>query len=48
MYDAVQLVGVCGSSGVRDALHLLSQVARAVQGVCGGPLEESLLSVKED
>lgn len=48
MYYAMQLVGVCGSGGVRGGLHLLGQVARAIQGVCGGPLEQSLLSIEED
>lgn len=48
MYYAVQLVGVCGSGGMRGVLHLLGQVPGAVQGVCWRPLEESLLSIKED
>lgn len=47
-YYAVKLVGVCGSGGVRGGLHFLGQVARTVQGVCGGPLEKSLLSIKEE
>lgn len=48
VYYAMQLVGVCGSGGVRGVLHLLGQVPGAVQGVCGCPLEESLLSIEED
>lgn len=47
-YYAVQLVGVGGSGGVRGGLHLLGQAARAIQGVCGGPLEKSLLSIEEE
>lgn len=48
VYYAVQLVGLCGSGGMRGVLHLLGQVPGAVQGVCGRPLEESLLSIEED
>lgn len=48
VYHAVQLVGVCGSGGMRGVLHLLGQVPGTVQGVCGRPLEESLLSIEED
>lgn len=44
----MQLVGVSGSFGMRGGLHLLCQVARAVQRVRGGPLEKSLLTIKED
>lgn len=47
VYYAVKLVGVRGSCWVRGALHLLGQVARAVEGVCGGPLEKSLLAIEE-
>lgn len=47
-YYAVQLIGVCGSSGVWGTLHLLGEVARAIQGVCRGPLEKSFLSIKEN
>lgn len=47
-YYAVQLVGVCGSFRVWSGLHLLSKVAGAVQGICGGPLEKSLLPIEED
>lgn len=48
MYYAMQLVGVCGPFRVWGGLHLCSQVARAVQGICGGPLEKSLLPIEED
>lgn len=48
MYNAVQLVGVRGSGGVRGGLHLLRQVSGAVQGVCGSPVEKSLFSVEEE
>lgn len=47
-YYAVQLVGVCGPGGVWGGLHLPGQVARAVQGVCGGPTVQRLLSIEED
>lgn len=47
-YNAVELVGVRGSGGVWGGLHLLGQVARAIQGVRGGPLEKSLLSIEEE
>lgn len=44
----MQLVGVCGSRRVRGGLHLLGEVARAVQGVGGGPLKKSLLPIEEE
>lgn len=47
-YDAMQQVGLCGSLGVWGGLHLLSQVARAVQRIRGGPLEKGLLTIKKD
>lgn len=47
-YYAVQLIGACGSNGVWSGRHLLGQVAGAIQGVCGGPAEKSLLSIEED
>lgn len=43
----MQLVRVRGSGGMRGDLHLLGQVTRAIEGVCGGPLEKSLLSIEE-
>lgn len=46
-YYGVQLIGVCGSSRVWGILHLLGEVTRAIQGVCGAPLEKSFLSIKE-
>lgn len=47
-YYAMEQVGLCGSLGVWGGLHLLCQVARAVQGVSGGPLEKGLLPIKKD
>lgn len=43
----MQEVGVCGSRGMWGGLHLLGEVARAIQRVSGGPLDQGFLSIEE-